>query len=213
MTRQLQSLSDAVGNAKTVLDALPEPIKRNLFQAAGALITGLADVPASYLEMKAAEFKVKKAGHEKIMLAAAENAAKIAGHSSELGNRAMEYFVNSLVREQSNREAVFREAVQAAKSLPPPDPLYFTTAEPSTFGGKRVVFTQCAVPVPPGPFNVGPLATDEIWTLSSAAMQLAPLLAHSFDIQYARKLRDGLRRIGVALTFPDFDINAATLPA
>jgi hypothetical protein len=115
LTGEIQAVIRDVGAA---LQNLPEPVRRNLFKASGTLITGLVDVPASWLDMKANEYRVRKVGHERIMLAAARNAAEIANHSPELGNRALDYFANDLVKSQANREAVAREAIQAAKSLP-----------------------------------------------------------------------------------------------
>ena len=71
MSGEIQAVSEVLGEVVGVLDQLPAPIERNLVSGVAALITGVIDVPASYLEMKAAEFKVRQQGHEQIMLAAA----------------------------------------------------------------------------------------------------------------------------------------------
>src|ERR1700688_3307253 len=118
----LPAISDVIGDATGMLAAIPAPIKRNLLKALGALITGLAEVPAAYLEMKAAKLTTKKKGHEVVMAAAARSAAAAAGKSPEITERALAYFANDLVRGQDNREAVGREALQAALSLLPPEP-------------------------------------------------------------------------------------------
>jgi hypothetical protein len=79
MSGELEAARSVLGEVGAVLQNLPEPVRRNLFSALGALITGLADVPAAYLEMKASEFKVRKRGHEAVMMSAARNAAEVAG--------------------------------------------------------------------------------------------------------------------------------------
>lgn len=332
LTSEIQAVSGALTDIGAALQNLPEPVRRNLFHAVGTLITGLVDVPASWLDMKANEFKVRKAGHEQIMLAAARNAAGLANHSPELGDRALAYFANDLARAQANREAVAREAIEAADSLssvscnagpvsetPAIDedwleqfrklaasksnsdiqailgrvlageaqkpgtfsPMtldiiskldhytaknfegiascaivipnrtdlvissiigadmikldylldemvlrhlqsfglvgsstgygvnldYFKTLPESTLGGEVAVFSAC-----PG-FEVGaanfvpPLHTN-VWPLSQTGEQLLPLLSKSFHRSYARRLRDGMKRLGVALTFPSIDVDA-----
>jgi hypothetical protein len=111
MTGEIQIVSQVIGDVSNALDQLPAPIKRNLFSGLAALITGIVDVPASYLEMKAGEFKVRQQGLEHIMLAAARQAANLAGNEPEIANRALAYFANDLTRGQANREAVARESV------------------------------------------------------------------------------------------------------
>ena len=110
-------ISDVVGD----LAGIPAPVKRNLFKAVGALITGLADVPAAFLEMKAAEFKTRQRGHNAVMTAAAQNAAALAGKSPEIADRALSYFANDLICEQANREAIAKEAARESNNLRPPD--------------------------------------------------------------------------------------------
>lgn len=328
MSNEIQVVADAIGDVAQALDHLPEPIKRNLWTAVGALITGIVDVPASYLEMKAAEFEVRKRGHEQIMLAAAHQAANLAGHKPELGERALEYFANDLIKGQANREAVAREAVQAAKTLPPPahgaevppidddwldqfrrlassksnaeiqailgrilageaqkpgsfspitldviakldqniarafeqiaslviippdlpdiivssiiepdmikigqlldtmalrhlqsygllnasfgqsfNPQYFLNLPPSTLGGEIIMFSACEIEKGIGNLNLMPPMNGEVWPLSLPAMQILPLITKAFNRDYARRLRDGMKRLGVALTFPNIDID------
>jgi Protein of unknown function (DUF2806) len=119
MIGEIQTVTQVIGDVTNALDQLPAPIKRNLLSGLAALIIGIVDVPDSYLEMKAGEFKVRQQGHEEIMLAAARQAANLAGHAPEIGDRVLAYFANDLTKGQVNREAVAREAVQAAKLLPP----------------------------------------------------------------------------------------------
>jgi hypothetical protein len=325
VTGEIQILTEIIGGAGDALNHLPEPIKRNLWNALGALITGVADVPASYLEMKASEFKVRKQGHEKIMLAAAQGAAEMAGHSKEIADRAMEYFANDLITGQANREAVARETMQAAMTLSPPDStanvaaidkdwldqfrklasskssadiqailgrilageaqqptsfsaitldvvakldqniakifeyivsytliipnrndivismiigadmikvdrmldsmtlrhlqsfgllnasvgpsinnLYFAELPPCTLCGETILFSADETIGPATLFL--PTINAEFWPLSLPAMQLAPLLPKTFDRDYARRLRDGMKRIGVTVTFPTINI-------
>jgi hypothetical protein len=115
-------LLDVIGDLATSLDGIPAPIKRNLLKAAGALVTGLVDVPAAFLEMKAAQFKARQSGHQAVMSAAARNAAALAGKSPEIADRALEYFANDLVREQANREAIVKQAIDATNALFSPSP-------------------------------------------------------------------------------------------
>jgi hypothetical protein len=53
-----------------------------------------------------------------------------------------------------------------------------------------------------------PPMNGNAWPLSEPGMQLLPLLPKSFDRTFARRLRDGMGRLGVALTFPDIDLDA-----
>ena len=53
-----------------------------------------------------------------------------------------------------------------------------------------------------------PPINGEAWPLSQAGMQLLPLLSKSLDRSYAHRLRDGMLRLGVGLTFPNIDIDA-----
>jgi hypothetical protein len=83
------------------------------------------------------------------------------------------------------------------------NPDYFSRLPPSTLGGQRVIFSAHK------DNNVGPLLSNgEVWPLSRSGMQIAPLLPKRLDLNYARHLRDGMRPLGVVLTFPDVDIDA-----
>ena len=331
MSGEIQAVSGVVGDVVATLENLPEPVRRNLFKALGTLITGLVDVPASYLDMKASEFKVRKLGHESVMLAAARNAAEVAGQSPEIGDRALNYYANVLLKSQVNREKVAREAAEASRlSLPAgsgdkfdpklpeidedwldqfrrlassksnadiqlilgrilageahkpgsfspmtldiiskldqstakafetiasyvilipnqvdlvfssiigedmvtPESLlnemalrhlqsyglfvastghsinlrYVCTLPPSTLGGETIQFSSLETPEAGG-FAFLPPMNGEAWPLSRAGMELLPLLPKSFDRSYARRLRDGMKRLGVALTFPNIDID------
>lgn len=115
---EVSIIQEVAGDVAASLSSLPEPIQRNLITAACTLITGLVDVPASYLELKAAEFRIKRRGHEQVMLAAARGAAIMANKSPELAGRAIQYFASELINEQANREAVAREAINSISSLP-----------------------------------------------------------------------------------------------
>ncbi len=335
MTGEIQAVAGVIGDVAEALKNVPEPVRRNLFNAVGALITGIVEVPASYLEMKANAFKVQKQGHEKIMMAAAQNAAGVAGQSPELEERALSYFAHDLVKGQANREGVAREAFQAAKALPPlnnvaetdeatpeidedwldqfrklasskssadiqailgrilageaqkpgsfapmtldvifkldkvtaqgfekfasyaitlPDRSgiivnsiigedmvrldyllnymamrhlqahglllastgqsinreYFASLPPSTLGGQVITFSSMKEQA--GTYSFMPPINGEAWSLSLAGMQLLPLLPKTLDLTYARRLRDGMRRLNVTLTFPNIDIDASISP-
>jgi hypothetical protein len=79
---------------------------------------------------------------------------------------------------------------------------YFSDLPPSTLGGERVLFSKCDVD------DVALMSNGEVWPLSRPGMQIAPLLPKKLDLKYARRLRAGMRPLGVVLTFPDVDIDA-----
>jgi hypothetical protein len=82
---------------------------------------------------------------------------------------------------------------------------YFKILPPSTLGGQVILFS------PREGFARGlimPPMNGNAWPLSEPGMQLLPLLPKSFDRTFARRLRDGMGRLGVALTFPDIDLDA-----
>ena len=314
------------GDLANGLQNIPLPVQRNFLKAAGAIIAGLADVPASYLEMKSAEFKTKKRGHELVMVAAAKNAAELASKSPAVAERALKYFASDLIREQENREAIVHQAVNAATYLPSPKPneeipiidddwlhqfrklaaiksnaevqalwgrilageIYkpgsfapitlevmarldqgtaklfegianyaiitdgqwdtivtsvldedglkhvevlnrsalmilesagliatvgvnlfnpegLSKLPPSTLGGKTVIMS--AYPVQPRPGFVPRHIHGTVAFLTLAAGQLQSIIPKTFDYAYAKRLRDGLRRSGIELTFPEVDLD------
>lgn len=324
----LPEVIDALGDVSAGLDGIPAPIKRNLLKAVGALITGAVEVPVAYFNMKAAEFASREHGHRVVMAAAARNAAAQAGISSEIGDRALAYFASDLVREQGNREAVAREAVEACQHLSIDvsdkeeassidddwlhqfrkiaasksnaevqaifgrilsgeahkpgsfspftlevvarldqmtaqafefiashaiiteggldpvvftilaedrvnhevliggdaaafhlqacgllqsfgssqiNPEYFLAMPPSTLGGQRIIFEKCDDNPVERLFLV-PMK-GSIAFLTQAGGQLQEIIHKTFDVSYARRLRDGMRRLGVTVVFPDININ------
>jgi hypothetical protein len=86
------------------------------------------------------------------------------------------------------------------------NPGYFQKLPSSTLGGEAVEFSATEV-IKTGPLGLLPPMNGEAWPLSQSGMQLLPLLSKSLDRSYARRLRDGMCRLGVALTFPNIDIN------
>ena len=263
------------------------------------------------------------------MLAAARQAANLAGHKPEIGDRALEYFANDLIRGQANREAVARETVEAARSLPPPtsdaeippidndwldqfrrlassksnaeiqailgrilageaqkpgtftpitldviakldqniarafeqvvsfaiiipnmpdlivsriigddmmvkvDQLidglalrhlqsngllnasfghgfnteFIAQLPPSKLGGQVITFSSCKIEKGIGRLNLMPPDNGELWPLSVPGMEIASLLSKTFHPDYARRLRNGMKRLGVALEFPNVNID------
>ncbi|SDE82246.1 DUF2806 domain-containing protein [Rhodospira trueperi] len=106
-----ESLTDALDG----LDGIPAPIKRSIFKALSSLITGCADVPAAWLEDKAARIRSRTRNHELIMAAAGRGAANKATSDPEIVDRALEYHANHLVASQINREAVAYHACEAMR--------------------------------------------------------------------------------------------------
>lgn len=108
-------LPEAVSDLLGSLDGIPAPVKRSFFKALGGLITGVADVPAAWLEGHAARIRSRTHGHQVVMSAAAKAAAAKATTDPALVDRALEYHANQLVRQQANREAVANHACDALR--------------------------------------------------------------------------------------------------
>lgn len=123
------ALPERVADALGSLDGIPAPIKRSFFRAIGNLITGAADVPAAWLEGKAAEIRTRTQGHQVVMAASAKAAAEKVAGDPALADRALEYHARQLVREQSNREkvagfaceAIGEQASASDETVPPKD--------------------------------------------------------------------------------------------
>lgn len=98
---------------------LPAPVKRSLWRALGRLVTGAVEVPVAYLEAQAGKIRAHGKGTEAVTLAAATAAAQRFGSDADLADRAVNHFGAKIIKEQMNREAVARAAVEAIVASPP----------------------------------------------------------------------------------------------
>jgi hypothetical protein len=84
---------------------------------------------------------------------------------------------------------------------------YIKTLHNVNLGGEVVVFSACQG-FEGGDSILLPPFQATVWPLSKTGEQLLPILSKSFHHSYVRRLRDGMKRLGVALTFPNIDVDA-----
>ncbi len=99
--------------------SLPPAVKKNLWKAIGSLITGLVDVPLAKLEAKSQQTRSEANALSLVTKAASEAAASEFGKDKELIDRSVKHFASKLLREQTNREAVFGKTLNDLKISPP----------------------------------------------------------------------------------------------
>jgi hypothetical protein len=116
-TNALAALGDVAGAALGV--PLPPIIKKSLFKALGALITGLVDVPVAWLEGKATAIRDETKARSNVLAAGGEAAAREFGSDPNLYRRATTFLGHRLLREQRNRESIAGAAVDDIKQNPP----------------------------------------------------------------------------------------------
>ncbi len=98
---------------------LPPEIRKSLFKAAASLIAGLADVPAAWLEGKAAAIRSTTAARNAVTEAAGKAVAERFSADPALAERAMAHFAGRLLGEQKNRESVVAKALDEIAQAPP----------------------------------------------------------------------------------------------
>lgn len=108
----VETVISAVSEGAIDLHTLPLPpeIKKSLFKAVGSLITGLADVPAAWLESKARAIRADASAQAIVTMQAGHVAAAQLDVDPALTERAASHFTARLNRGQANREAVVRGA-------------------------------------------------------------------------------------------------------
>jgi len=118
---------DGAGLLSTVgswLTGIPKVFQRPMLKAAGRLLYGLVNVPASALDVKAEDVKHRERMRKKVREALVAKAIEQLPERPDLADRALGYFVADLIGKQQNREKVFE---YAADSL----------SQPSSAGGQQ----------------------------------------------------------------------------
>jgi hypothetical protein len=101
---------------------VPSWVKKNILVAlgkgVGQLITAGLDVPTAWLESKSKELRAKATGNETVQTEASKQVAKLFKTNSELANRALDYYAQKLIENQSNREDIAIKFIREVTTQP-----------------------------------------------------------------------------------------------
>jgi hypothetical protein len=90
---------------------LPGALSRSALGALNRLVSGAADIPATYLLGLKEQIEDRNYERRLLRRKLAEAAISVASHDKMLVNRTLDRLMNEQVRKQENREAIAREAV------------------------------------------------------------------------------------------------------
>lgn len=114
-------LSEITDLASDFLGGVPAPVQKSFWKVAQRIVTGAAEIPAAWLEVKAENIRTQQKAKNIIVMKSAQEAAAYFKKSPDLALRALNYHASEIIQQQINREDVLRiaqEEIGQKKDIP-----------------------------------------------------------------------------------------------